>query len=117
MVIKLTGTPSVKLHTEGNVLESLNTHHSPGMKYVDLNLIIYIIKSAQQFPGSAPWTAEGMWCSPTASTYIDAEQERHLFGSFVTLLPSHLCVKWFFIRKHSEAFQKWESGQKVEVSD
>lgn len=50
MVAKLTGTLSVRLHRVGNVLESLNTHHSTGMKYVDPNLIIYIIKSAQQFP-------------------------------------------------------------------
>lgn len=49
MVVKLTGTLSMRLQRDGNVLESLNTHHSFGMKYVDLNLIIYIIKSAQQF--------------------------------------------------------------------
>lgn len=49
MVVKLTSTPSMRLQRGGNVLESLNTHHSFGMKYVDPNLIIYIIKSAQQF--------------------------------------------------------------------
>lgn len=49
MVVKLTSTPSMRLQRDGNVLESLNTHHSFGMKYVDPNLIIYIIKSAQQF--------------------------------------------------------------------
>lgn len=52
MVVKLTSTPSGRLHWDGNVLESLNTHHSPGMKYVDPNLIIYIIKSVQQFLSS-----------------------------------------------------------------
>lgn len=49
MVVKLTSTPSMRLQRGSNVLESLNTHHSFGMKYVDPNLIIYIIKSAQQF--------------------------------------------------------------------
>lgn len=52
MVVKLTSTPSMRLHRDGNVLESLNTHHSFGMKYVDPNLIIYIIKGAQQFRGT-----------------------------------------------------------------
>lgn len=50
MVVKLTSTSSVRLQIDGNVLESLNTHHSCGMKYVDPNLIIYIIKTASTAP-------------------------------------------------------------------
>lgn len=52
MVVKLTSTLSMRLQRDGNVLESLNTHHCFGMKYVDPNLIIYIIKNAQQFLGT-----------------------------------------------------------------
>lgn len=53
MVAKLTGTLSEMLHREGNIWEPLNTHHFPGMKYVDPDLITHIIKSAQQFCGRA----------------------------------------------------------------
>lgn len=41
MVAKLTGTLSDVLHREGNIWEPLNTHHFPGMKYVDPDLISY----------------------------------------------------------------------------
>lgn len=51
MVAKLTGTLSEMLHREGNIWEPLNTHHFPGMKYVDPDLITHIIKSVQQFCG------------------------------------------------------------------
>lgn len=67
----------MRLQVDGNVLESLNTHHSFGMKYVDPNLIIYIIKSAQQFLSTEPQSRS------TGRSHNDAQQPRHLFGSFV----------------------------------
>lgn len=82
MVVKLTSTPSTRLQVDGNVLESLNTHHSFGMKYVDPNLIIYIIKTAQQFLSTELQSREGASRS-TGRSHNDAQQPRHLFGSFV----------------------------------
>lgn len=115
MVIKVTGTPSVRLHTEGNVLESLNTHHSPGMKYVDPNLIIYIIKSAQQFPSRAPWSRERMqltsrlklyWCGAGTSfvcliCHSPSSSSQHING-------------FFFIRAYS-FYVKKKKGLKVMI--
>lgn len=78
MVVKLTSTPSVRLQIDGNALESLNTHHSCGMKYVDPNLIIYIIKTAQQLPEQGAAASRS-----TGRSRNDAQQPRHSFGSFV----------------------------------
>lgn len=72
----------MRLQVDGNVLESLNTHHSFGMKYVDPNLIIYIIKTAQQFLSTELPSREGASRS-TGRSHNDAQQPRHLFGSFV----------------------------------
>ena len=84
MVVKLTSTPSMRLQRDGNVLESLNTHHSFGMKYVDPNLIIYIIKTAQQFLSTELRSTEGERGSrSTGRSHNDTQQPRHLFGSFV----------------------------------
>lgn len=77
MVVKHTSTPSVRLQIDGNVLESLNTHQSCGMKYVDPNLIIYIIKTTQQ-----PLSTE-LQSGSTGRSHDDARQPRHLFASFV----------------------------------
>lgn len=89
MVVKLTSTPSLRLQRDGNVLESLNTHHSFGMKYVDPNLIIYIIKSAQQFLSTAH-TDRGKRRWSTGTSHNDAQRTRHLFGSFVISDPALL---------------------------
>lgn len=82
MVVKLTSTPSMRLQIDGNALESLNTHHSCGMKYVDPSVIIYIIKTAQQPLSTELWSRERESRS-TGRSHNDAQQPRHLFGSFV----------------------------------
>jgi hypothetical protein len=71
----------MRLHRDGNVLESLNAHHSFGMKYVDPNLIIYIIKSAPPFWSTVLQSREReRERRSTGTSHNDAAQGCHLFG-------------------------------------
>jgi len=83
MVVKLTSTPSMKLQIDGNVLESLNTHHSCGMKYVDPNLIIYIIKTAQQLLSTELRSRER-----ASRNQNDTGEPRHTFVTRLSFLSS-----------------------------
>lgn len=100
MVVKHTSTLSVRLQIDGNVLESLNTHQSCGMKYVDPNLIIYIIKTAQQPLSTA------LQRGSTDRSHDDARWPRHLFASFV-ISAHHFCAYKLRISSFSTFILKW----------